>query len=67
MGYAAVLFDEHGADQGPVDVSIAQDDEQARALAQRAGLKWLAENGLNRATIQISREGYGLPIVEVRT
>jgi hypothetical protein len=63
--YTAVILDENGADQGPVDISNAQDDEQARNLAKREGEKWLAENGLKRATIKISRQGYGLPIVEV--
>jgi hypothetical protein len=37
MRYSAVLFDENGADQGPVDVSSAQDDEQARSLAKQEG------------------------------
>lgn len=63
--YTAVILDENGADQGPVDISSAQDDEQARNLAKREGEKWLAENGLKRAIIKISRRGYGLPIVEV--
>ena len=48
-----------------MDISGAQDDEQARDLAKREGLKWLAENGFNRATVRISRNGYTLK-VEVR-
>jgi len=65
MRYTAVIIDENGADQGPVDVSGAQDDGQARDLANREGLKWLAENGFSRATVRISRNGYMLN-VEVR-
>lgn len=64
-GYTAVVFDENGADQGPLDVSGAKDDNQARDLAMREGLKWLAQHGLNKATVQISRDGFWLPIVEV--
>ena len=65
MRYTAVIIDENGADQGPVNVSGAQDDGQARDLAKREGLKWLAENGFSRATVRISRNGYMLN-VEVR-
>lgn len=65
--YTAIILDENGADQGPADVSGAQDDNQVRELAKREGMKWLAENGATRATVKISRNGYGLPIVEVRT
>lgn len=67
MRYSAIVVDENGADQGPVDVSSAQDDEHARSLAKREAVKWLAENGLTRATVRISRDGYWLPVVEVRT
>jgi hypothetical protein len=60
--YTAVVLDENGVDQGPVDISSAQDDEEARDLATRQGAKWLADNGLNRATIQISHNGRGLTV-----
>ena len=65
--YVAVILDENGLDQGPVDISGAQDEGQARDLASRAGMKWLVENGFSRAKVQIVRDGIGLPIVEVRT
>ena len=65
--YTAAIFDENGNDQGPVNISSAQNDEQARALAKRKGVKWLEENGLNQATVQIYRRGHQLPIVEVHT
>jgi hypothetical protein len=64
--YTAAIFDENGNDQGPVNISSAQNDEQARALAKRKGVKWLEENGLNQATIQIYRNGHSLPLVEVQ-
>jgi hypothetical protein len=63
--YTAAIFDEDGTDLGPVDVSSAQDDEHARDLAKQAGMKWLTENGLDRASIRVTRNGYGLPVVEV--
>jgi hypothetical protein len=63
--YTASIFDEAGEDQGPLDISGAQDDEQARDHAKREGLKWLVENGATRATIQISCDGRGLSPVEV--
>lgn len=65
--YTAAIFDENGADRGPMGISSAQNDKQARDLAKREGVKWLEENGLNQAAIQISRDGHRLPIVEVRT
>lgn len=65
--YTAAIFDENGTDQGPMDISSAQNDKQARDLAKRKGEKWLEENGLNQATIQISRDGHRLPIIEVHT
>jgi hypothetical protein len=65
--YTAAIFDENGADRGPMDISSAENDEQARALAKREGVKWLEGNGLNQATIRILRDGCGLPIVEVHT
>ena len=37
MRYTAVILDENGADQGPVDVCGAQDDEQARNLPSEKG------------------------------
>jgi hypothetical protein len=63
--YTAAIFDENGTDHGPMDISGAQNDKQARDLAKRAGVKWLKENGSDQATIQISRGGHRLPIVEV--
>lgn len=63
--YTAAIVDENGTDQGPMDISSAQNDKQARDLAKREGVKWLQENGLSQATIQIFRDGHGLPIVEV--
>jgi hypothetical protein len=65
--YTAAIFDENGTDQGPMNISSAQNDEQARDLAKRRGMKWLEENGLNQATVQIYRRGHTLPIVEVHT
>jgi hypothetical protein len=65
--YTAAIFDENGTDQGPVNISSAQNDEQARNLAERRGMEWLEENGLNQATVQIYRRGHKLPVVEVRT
>jgi len=65
--YVAVIFDENGADLGPADITGARDDEQARRFAKRAGMKWLAENGRDRATIRVSQNGYWLPVVEVHT
>jgi hypothetical protein len=63
--YTAVVFDEDETDLGPLDEFDAQDDEHARELAKQAGMKWLKANGLDRATIRVSRNGYGLPVVEV--
>jgi hypothetical protein len=63
--YIAVIFDEDGNDQGPIDVGAARDDEHALDLAKQAGTKWLAEHGLKRVTVKVSRNGYGLPAVEV--
>jgi hypothetical protein len=60
--YAAAIFDENGEDQGPVDLSSAQNDDQARDLAKQEGMKWLVENGCNRATVRISRDGYMLSV-----
>ena len=65
--YTAAIFDENGTDQGPMNISSAQSDEQARDLAKRRGVKWLVKHGLNQATIQISRDGHRLPVVEVHT
>ena len=65
--YTAAIFDENGTDRGPVNISTAQDDEQARDLAQRRGVKWLEENGSNQAVIRIYRNGHSLPVVEVHT
>ncbi len=65
--YTAVIFDENGTDQGPMNISGAQNDEQARDLAKRRGMKWLEESGSNQATVQIYRRGHTLPIVEVHT
>jgi len=65
--YTAAIFDENGTDQGPMNISSAQNDEQARDLAKRRGMKWLEESGSNRATVQIYRRGHGLPLVEVHT
>ena len=62
MPYNAAIIDENGEDQGPVDISTAQNDGQARDLAKREGLKWLAENGFSRATVRISRNGYMLNV-----
>jgi post-segregation antitoxin (ccd killing protein) len=62
MSYTAVIIDENGADHGPVDISNAQNDAQARDLAKQAGMKWLADNGAKRATVQISRNSYGLSV-----
>jgi hypothetical protein len=63
--YTAAIFDENGTDRGPMNISAAQDDEQARDLARRRGVKWLEENGSNEATIQIYRSGHSLPVVKV--
>jgi hypothetical protein len=65
--YTAEIYDEHGNDLGPINVSGAQSDKQARDLAKREGEKWLEENGLNRAAVRIYRRGHGLTFVEVRT
>jgi hypothetical protein len=65
--YTAAIFDENGTDRGPMNISSAQNDEQARDLAKIRGMKWLVENGLNQAMIQISRAGYRLPVIEVHT
>jgi hypothetical protein len=65
--YTAAIFDKNGTDQGPVNISSAQNDEQARNLAKRKGMKWLEENGLKQATVRIYRRGHGLPVVEVHT
>jgi hypothetical protein len=63
--YTAAIVDENGTDQGPMDISGAQNDKQARDLAKREGVKWLQENGMSQATIQIFRGGHRLPVVEV--
>ncbi len=60
--YSATIFDENGVDQGPIDLPAAENDEQARDLAKKAGLKWVAEHGIDRATVQISRGGYGFSV-----
>jgi hypothetical protein len=65
--YTAEIFDENGTDQGPMNITDAQNDEQARDLAKRRGMKWLEESGLNQATVQIYRRGHSLPIVKVHT
>lgn len=65
--YTAEIFDEHGNDMGPINVSSARSDKQARDIAKREGEKWLEESGLNRAAVRIYRRGHGLPLVEVRT
>ena len=65
--YTATIFDENGTDQGPMNISSAQNDEQARDLAKRRGMKWLEQSGLDQATVQIYRRGHRLPIVEVHT
>ena len=65
MTYSAVIIDESGADQGPVDVSGARNEEQVRNLAKKTGMKWLADNGAERAIVQVSNDGHGLSI-EVR-
>jgi hypothetical protein len=65
--YTAEIFDEHGNDMGPINVSSARSDKQARDIARREGEKWLEESGLNRAAVRIYRRGHGLPLVEVRT
>jgi len=65
--YAAVIIGENGADLGPLDLPGARDDGYALNLAKQAGMKWLAENGFDRVTIKVSRNGYGLPVVEIHT
>ena len=42
--YTAAIFDENGTDQGWMNISSVQNDEQARDLAKRRGMKWLEEN-----------------------
>jgi hypothetical protein len=64
--YTAAISDENGIDRGPMNISSAQDDEQARDLAKRRGVKWLEENGLSQATVQIYWNGHSLPLVEVQ-
>jgi hypothetical protein len=63
--YTASIYDENGTDRGPINISNAQDDEQACDLAKRRGVSWLEENGLKKATIQIYRNGHTLPVVLV--
>jgi hypothetical protein len=63
--HTATIFDEDGLDQGPIDVSNAKTDSQALDLARKQGQKWLAENGHQRATVKVVRDGYGLPVVVV--
>jgi hypothetical protein len=65
--YTAAIFDRDGTDHGPINVSSARTDAQARKLAEQLGVKWLEENGLNQAIVQVYRRGHKLPVVEVRT
>lgn len=62
MPYTAAVFDESGADRGPLDVSAARDHAQARELASKAGMQWLVDNGEKRATVRISDAGYMLSV-----
>ncbi len=65
MSYTAVLVDENGVDQGPLDISPALNDEQAAALARREAAKWLSESEQSHATVRVCRDGDGLPLIEV--
>jgi hypothetical protein len=64
--YTAEIYDKHGTDLGPINVSSAKSDQHARDIAKREGEKWLEENGLSQGTVRLYRRGHGLPVVEVR-
>jgi hypothetical protein len=64
--FSAAVYSDDGADQGPIDVTGAENESQARDLARVRGIEWLKASVFEHATVRISRDGHALTPVEVR-
>jgi hypothetical protein len=63
--YSAVVYSEDGADHGPIDLTGAENESQARELANVRGIEWMSASVFDHVTIRITKNGYGLSRVEV--
>jgi hypothetical protein len=66
--YSAVPINpDDGADLGPIDISEARKDDQARDLAAKRAGDWLRENGTEHVIVRIVIDGRAIEPVEVRS
>jgi hypothetical protein len=47
-------------DQGPLDLSGAQNDDQAIEIGRKQAIEWLRANGIEGLTLQIVENGRGI-------
>jgi sulfur transfer protein SufE len=47
-------------DQGPIDLSGAQNDDEAIEIGRKQALEWLRANGIESVTLQIVENGRGI-------
>jgi hypothetical protein len=65
FSYTAAIYSDDEVDQGPIDLTGAKDDTQARELARAQGKVWLNASVFDHATVRISRNGYALAPVKI--
>ncbi len=65
--YSAVILSSSGVDLGPIHLADANNDDEARAFAHDRAAKWMAANGVDRATVQIVKDGVSFPPIRVET
>lgn len=65
--YTAVILSPSGEDFGPIHIADARDDLEAGSFAMDRGAPQIAASGLDRATIQISKDGKGIRSIPVES
>ena len=64
--YAAAILSPSREDLGPIHIADASDDIDAGNLAMDRGAQWMVANGMERARLQIVKDGKGIRSIPVR-
>lgn len=64
--YAAALYSaDRKIELTPIDVADARYEDEACALGTKRAREWLTENGIDRAFLQLVKDGRGIGTLEV--
>jgi hypothetical protein len=63
--YTAAVFSPIGEDLGSIYLADAKDDDQAGTLVMGRAAEWMARHGVDRATVQIVKDGVGMRSIPV--